>query len=286
MHRVDIMAEHRRGIAPRRHDHRLGGDERIAVAVAADPAADAQEARGALPQLGFPARIKLGHHRQEHVAQIGQRIVDLVGDEQLLHAQRPRLPQQHDLPPDRILDDIALGRLVGAAVAQQHQLGDAVLVVEHRFAPHLGRVRGQHRRDERRAEQRRNRVAIDPVGAQLFDRRRDRRLGLGGDPLPVLGEIGEHRKQHEPAHERDRVIEAQRIEPRIDRLGPRDAAVPVDARRTDIFGLPEQFVAAIGADDIAQDPPQIADVGILRDLDRRPHGRLCCTCEGAASSGA
>ena len=148
MHRVDIVPQHRRGIAPRRHDHRLGGDERIAVAVAADPAADAQEARGALPQLGFPACVKFGYDGQEDVAQIGQRIVDLVGDEQLLHAQRPRLPQQHDLAPDRILDDIALGRFVHPGVAQQHQLGDAILVIEHRLAPHLGRVRGQHRRDE------------------------------------------------------------------------------------------------------------------------------------------
>ncbi len=151
MHRVDIMAQHRRGIAPRRHHHRLGSDERVAVAVAADPAADAQETGGALPHLGFPSCVQPRHHRQEHVAEIGQRIVDLVGDEQFFHAQRPRLPQQHDLPPDRILDDIALGRLVGAAVAQQHQFGDAVLVVEHRLAPHLGRVRGQHRRDQRGA---------------------------------------------------------------------------------------------------------------------------------------
>ena len=104
--------------------------------------------------------------------------------------------------------------------------------------------------------------------------------------LPILGQIGEHRKQHEPAHERDGIVETQRIKPRIDRLGPRDAAVPVDARRADIFGLPEQFVAAIGANDVAENPPQIADVGILRDLDRRAHAPDCCTCEGAASSRA
>ncbi len=280
------MAEHRRGVARGCHVHRLGGDEGIAVAVAADPAADAQEARGTLPQLGLPARIKFRHDGQEDVAQIGQRIVDLVGDEQFFGAQRARLPQQHDLPPDRILDDIALGRLVGAGIAQQHQLGDAVLVVEHRLAPHLGRMRGEHRRDERRAQQGRDRITVDPVGLELRQRRRDRRLGLGRHPLPVLGKVGEHRKQHEAAHESNRVVEAQRIEPRVDRLGPRDAAMPIDTRRADIFGLTEQFVAAISANDVAEDPPQIADVRVLRDLDRRAHAPDCCTCEGAASSGA
>src|SRR3546814_5521587 len=52
---------------------------------------------------------------------------------------------------------IALGRFLGSRVAQPHQRGDAVFVVEHRLSPHLGWVRGQHRRDQRRVEQRRDR---------------------------------------------------------------------------------------------------------------------------------
>src|SRR3546814_12913163 len=79
-----------------------------------------------------------------------------------------------------------------------------------------------------------------------------RSVGLGGDPLPVLGQVGEHRKQHETAHERDGVVEAQRLQPRIARLGPGDAAMAIDARRSDIFGLAEQFLAAIGANDVAE----------------------------------
>src|SRR3546814_12726964 len=51
---------------------------------------------------------------------------DLVGDEQLFGAQRARLPQQHDLPPDRLFDDVALRRLLGSRVAQPHQLGDEI----------------------------------------------------------------------------------------------------------------------------------------------------------------
>src|SRR3546814_3801520 len=81
-------------------------------------------------------------------------------------------------------------------------------------------------------------------------------------------QVGEHRKQHETAHERDGVVEAQRLQPRIARLGPGDAAMAIDARRSDIFGLAEQFLAAIGANDVAEDSPEIADIGILRNLDR------------------
>jgi len=103
-------------------------------------------------------------------------------------------------------------------------------VVEHRLAAHLGRVRGEHRRDQRGVEQRRDRIAIDAVLLQPRQRCRHRRLGLGGDALPVFGQIGEHRKQHETAHEGDGIVEAQRLQPRIDRLGARDAAMPVDAR--------------------------------------------------------
>ena len=117
MHRVDVMAEHCGGVAACRHMQRLGGDEGIAVTVAADPAPDAQETCRAGAKLLFPARIKLGDHGHEHVAQIGQRIVDLVGDEQFFGAQRPRLPQQHDLAADCLLDDIALGGFLDAGIA-------------------------------------------------------------------------------------------------------------------------------------------------------------------------
>src|SRR3546814_17066072 len=77
---------------------RLGGDRGFAVAVAAGPAPDAQEWRGTRDELLLLPRIKFGHHGQEDIAQIGQRIVDLVGDEQFLGAQRTRLPKENHLP--------------------------------------------------------------------------------------------------------------------------------------------------------------------------------------------
>src|SRR3546814_18366168 len=79
-------------------------------------------------------------------------------------------------------------------------------------------------------------------------------------------QVGEHRKQHETAHERDGVVEAQRLQPRTARLGPGDAAMAIDARRSDIFGLAEQFLAALGANAVAKESPAAAGLGIPRNV--------------------
>src|SRR3546814_2565667 len=39
------------------------------------------------------------------------------------------------------------------AILERHQVGDPVAMVDHRLAPHFGRVRGQHRRDQAVVEQ-------------------------------------------------------------------------------------------------------------------------------------
>src|SRR3546814_13055030 len=76
--RLQIMAEHRGVIAPCRHLQRFRSAEGVAVAVAADPASAAQEARGALPQLRSPARIAFRHHGQEELAEQCKLTYDLV----------------------------------------------------------------------------------------------------------------------------------------------------------------------------------------------------------------
>ena len=126
-------------------------------------------------------------------------------------------------------------------------------------------MRGQDRHHQRLIEHRADRGAIDRMFGKL--RRDMRHIGAGfhRNPLPVLGKIGEHREQHEAAHEIERFIERQRIEPLIDRVGPGDAAMPVHRRRTDIFGPPVQRVAAQFTDHIAKDATKEADVGVLRD---------------------
>ena len=80
-----------------------------------------------------------------------------------------------------------------------------------------------------------DRVLVDALARQPVERLGDGRAGLGRDALPVLGEVGEHGEQHEAAHEGERVVEAQRVEARIDRVRRDDAAMPVDRGRADIF---------------------------------------------------
>jgi len=147
-------------------------------------------------------------------------------------------------------------------------------VIEHRFAPHLGRVRGQHRHDERIAERGRHRVLPDPLLAQRLDHMRHVGAALRAHTLSVLGEVREHRKQHESARERQRLVEAQRIEPAVDIA--RHAAMTIDRGRTDIFDPPIQRLAPQFADDVAQDAPKKADIGILRDGFRGHDTMLHC----------
>ncbi len=99
---------------------------------------------------------------------------------------------------------------------------------------------------------------------QAFDGRGKVDLRIAHHPLAVFRQIGEHREQAEPAHEGKGIVEAQLLQPKIRR---RLAAMPLDAGRANTFGVFEQILAAMFADDIAQQLAEIADIGVL--LDRR-----------------
>ena len=113
--------------------------------------------------------------------------------------------------------------------------------------------------------------AVDALLGEPIERLRHVGAGLGGRSLPVLGEVGEHREQHEAAHEGERVVEGERVEPGVDRIRTGDAARAVDRDRADIFDAAEQRVAAIGADHVPQQLAEEADVGILRDGEAGGH---------------
>ncbi len=268
----EIMAERDFRRAGERGLERIGGDERIAVAVAADPVAGLQEARNARAERAVPALVE---HRQcghETVAQIGKRGVDLVGDLGLARTQRAGLPEESDLAQDRFLDQFAGVGLGAARVTQRQQRGDPVAVVEDRLAPHFGRVRGQHRGHERVLEQLQRRTAID-----LPQRGGEIGGGFGGRALTVLGEVREEREEPEPAHESERLVEIHIVD------GKRNVAagpVAFDRRRADRLGPLVQRVAAVGADDVAKQFAEIDDVGIVAE--RGHHGPNA----GAAVCGA
>ncbi len=98
-----------------------------------------------------------------------------------------------------------------------------------------------------------------------FERGRDIGARLGRDTLTILGEVGEHREQHETADEGERIVEAERIEPRIDVMRIDNTSCAIDRGRADIFDPSKQLFSAICLDHIAKQAAKKADVGILRD---------------------
>src|SRR3546814_4144599 len=95
--RVEIETEHRLARAAERGAQRIGGDEGVAVAIAADPASRLEEVRAALAERTVPALVERGQRGQKHVAQIGERGLDLVGDVELFAPDRTstRLNSSH-----------------------------------------------------------------------------------------------------------------------------------------------------------------------------------------------
>ena len=110
-----------------------------------------------------------------------------------------------------------------------------------------------------------------PSDGQPLQRLRHIVAGLALGALPILGKVREHGKQHEPANEGERLVQAERLEPAIDRGGARDPAEAIDRRGPDVLDALEQRVAAVGADDIAQQLPKVPDVRVLCNRSRRRH---------------
>ena len=262
---LQIIGQHRlRGTAERQLQ-RLGGNVRIAVAVAADPAAESQEALRAVLENPLPARVQRRQHRHEDVAHVRQRGVHLVGHVQAFAPQRARLPQQRNLPRDRMLDEFTFRGLGAAGLAHAHHRRDAVAMIEHALAHHLGGVRGQHRHDQRAIEQRNRLMHIDADRRQALQRATQVAALFGVAALQILGQIRQHREQHEAAHECNRLIEAERIEARLDAAPGVHATIAVDRSGADVFDAPEQRLTAVFANHVAEQLAEKADVRVLGD---------------------
>ncbi len=138
-------------------------------------------------------------------------------------------------------------------------------------------MRREHRHDERVIQQLRDLVGADAALAEAGEGVGDIFARFVQATLPVFGQIGEHREQHEGAHECERVVGVQRFEPATGGGGVGDAAIPIHGARADALDLLEQPVAAVSADDIAQQFAEITDVGVLGD---RPGRRCVRRCGG------
>ncbi|MGY3293093.1 hypothetical protein ACVWWP_006160 [Bradyrhizobium sp. LM3.6] len=147
-------------LQPQRAAHHVGGNEGIAVAVAADPASHPQE-RGELAGCLLAALLQPVLQRVDqprHLAQEGviverQAVGDLVEHRELGPAQQIGLPQRQHLAAELL---VAGGGLIGGqrdALAAVEQGCDLHLAVHGALAADLGRMRGQHRADERALEE-------------------------------------------------------------------------------------------------------------------------------------
>ncbi len=138
-----------------RIQHHIVGDERVAVAVAADPAADAEQRRYAdIPvepclKLLLQIRVDPGDLSEKGVAVELQAVLDLVAHGQFGGAQHARLPQDQHEAMQRLFVIVQIIRRHVDTIPIRQQLGNDQLAIEYAFALHFGGMRGQYRRDQR-----------------------------------------------------------------------------------------------------------------------------------------
>ena len=213
MHLGEVMAQRHLALAAQGVLQGLGADVGVAVAVAANPVAHAQEVvLHAGAQHVLQVGIELGNFAQKSGFVVAQRVLDFVVHAQFAVAQQPGLPQLHHPGANLRLIGGQLARrervgALGAAfavaqdvIARRQQLGDGALGVQNTFALHLGRVCGKHRRDKAVRQAVRHGFVADTGPAHARERHFQAALlgvasavmdGAAADMVPVFGQIGQ-----------------------------------------------------------------------------------------------
>ena len=299
---------------------RVGGDERVAVAVAADPRTPTDEGRharraGPGPRLRVdPARVerRVGravqprHDREQRRVEHGHRRPHLVERLGRDGAQVGGPPQERDLlaqaPPD-----LAILRRRQTRVVEALEEGGAPSQRDEGGPPSgLGRMGGQDRRDAQ-AGQRGVQLGVGPAGgAQRRDRLGDR---VVQEPVPC-GALSPTKRPNAPARlgQVDELeVERERLDDRLGRLevegvqltlealalGRVIAAPQRDGRSPEPLDQLEQVLPGLLRDDLAQqraEQPDLARQRVMRP--GRPDARRLgpfrgrgTTAHAAASAG-
>ena len=288
VHLGEVVAQRQLGLAAQRVLEGLGRDVGVAVAVAADPLAHAQEGRdrgrlAALRQRLLEVGIDARDLAQEGGLVVAQRVLDLVGHGELGEAQQARLPQLRDADADLrlVVGEFERRQRVGAAgigllaqadlVARGQQQRDGALGVEDALALHLGRVRGEHRRQVAvgqrghdlvglhaglaDARQRGLQVAVGAFAGALG-------LGAAADQVAVFRQVGQVAEVAEGADHAHGLGRGQALEQVLERAvgGLVGIAAEGHRQRADLL---HQFIALLALllpDHIAEDAAQQADV--------------------------
>jgi hypothetical protein len=182
------------------------------------------------------------------------------------------LPERGDQPAQLVF---GRGALVGqhvAAVEGAQDRGDRELGVERALALDLGRMRRQHRRDPDRRESIGRRPPPHPGGFGLGEEAPQRgcergtsfpaRGALAADVMAVLGDVGQQREVAESAHDQHREVVGQGVECLGERLarGHVLEAAAGHGETANGLDLVESELALVGADRIAQEAPEEANV--------------------------
>ena len=132
-----------------------GVDIGVAVAVAADPTAEAQEvrhlegmAREGLSQCPAQAFLDLGRQVEERCLEVVEPVSHLVQDAGPVSAGLLGLPQRREFFTEALECGGALVGGRGFEVEPMQQTGQAVKLGEHGTTLGLGRMCGEHRHDQ------------------------------------------------------------------------------------------------------------------------------------------
>ena len=267
VHLGQVEAQCGLGLARQRHAQRLGADVGVAVTVAADPVAHAQEGRHLVAGQGLlDLAVQLGDLPQKRGVVVAQRVLDLVGHRQLGGAQHARLPQLGDARADQLLVLAALA-LAGQIVALANEFGDGAFGIEDALALHLGGVGREHRRDVGALQRGGNvgRAVVGAVQPLEADRQRAFLLVAGALVLqatahmvPVLGDVGQVREVAEGPDHTHRLVGRQVLQQPVEH--PPGAGIllqPVGHRQfAHALDQLEGVLAFLLADDLAEDPAQ------------------------------
>ncbi|KWT90182.1 hypothetical protein APY03_3276 [Variovorax sp. WDL1] len=284
VHLGQVVAQRQLGLAAHGVLEALGRHVGIAVAVAADPLAHAQERRDVAAAQGlFELGVDARDLAQEGGLVVAQRILDLVGHGELGEAQQPRLPEleharaqaalvlRHGDRRQRVpgTGEALLAQLDVVALGQQ--LRDGTLGIEDALALHFRRMGSEHRRYVAVRQRLHHRCGRD---ARLPDARERHlqaagsvlalALGLGAaaDLVPVLGQVCQVAEVGEGADHAHGLGRAQSLEEVLERaVGCMVGVAPEgDGERADLLYQRERFLALLFADHVAEDASEQADV--------------------------
>ena len=279
VHLRQVIVERAGRLHAQRRAQHVGGDERIAVAVAADPRAHAQKAaddalvfRKGRFELVLDRVVDARQFAQEGVVVEGQPVDHLVGDRQARAPQHAGLPQRSDRAAHRFVVVGQFFRGQAGAVALVDQPGDLHFLAEDALALHLGRMRGQHRHHQRIAEESENflrrHLGVERLAQCIGQRAGPRRVAGDGvrpgapDVVLVLGDIGQMQEVAEGAHHDDGVVVAQSVQQLGQFRARLEVVIPAEAHAQLAHVLDdfEHAAAFLFAHHVAQHAAEQADV--------------------------